>query len=121
VVDPEAHDGDDLDGDGEIGVWEVDRLCSVEVGGATLDPARTYRVATIDFLYSGGDHQASGIGRGRVVSTGPWLRDAVTQWLGGLGRCVAIEGAGADPQRISREPCKARGNAPALDSPPVRR
>ena len=31
------------------------RLISIEVNGAPLDPARTYRVATLDFLAMGGD------------------------------------------------------------------
>ena len=35
---------------------DKNRLCGVRVGGQPVNPARTYKVVTSDFLHSGGDH-----------------------------------------------------------------
>ena len=43
------------------------RIASVTVGGAPLDPARTYRLATNDFLARGGDGYAMFAGAPRIV------------------------------------------------------
>lgn len=43
-----------------------ERVVSVEIGGAPLDPARTYRLATNDFLARGGDGYTA-LARGRIV------------------------------------------------------
>lgn len=42
------------------------RVTSVTVSGATLDPAKAYRVATLDYLLSGGDGYAS-VAAGKVL------------------------------------------------------
>ena len=43
------------------------RIVAVTVGGAPLDPARTYRLATFDFLGRGGDGYAMFAGAPRIV------------------------------------------------------
>jgi 2',3'-cyclic-nucleotide 2'-phosphodiesterase (5'-nucleotidase family) len=43
------------------------RIVSVTVGGAPLDEAKTYRVATVDFLLRGGDEYAA-LTRGRAIT-----------------------------------------------------
>ena len=43
------------------------RIAGVTVGGAPLDPARTYRLATFDFLGRGGDGYAMFAGARRIV------------------------------------------------------
>ncbi|HVP38085.1 MAG TPA: bifunctional UDP-sugar hydrolase/5'-nucleotidase [Candidatus Saccharimonadales bacterium] len=55
---------------------------SIQVGGAALDPARTYTVGTIDFLSSGGDgfemlHRC----KSSPVGNGVFLRDAMITYL----------------------------------------
>lgn len=75
VFDPRREGGADRDGDGKVDAWERDRLCSVSVGGAPLDDARTYRVAVSDFLYKGGDHLAPAFAGAPVEQTGELLRD----------------------------------------------
>ncbi len=42
------------------------RISDVKVGGADLDPARVYTVATNDFIYGGGDGSAA-LARGKAV------------------------------------------------------
>ena len=43
------------------------RIAGVTVGGAPLDPARTYRLATFGFLARGGDGYAMFAGAPRIV------------------------------------------------------
>jgi 2',3'-cyclic-nucleotide 2'-phosphodiesterase (5'-nucleotidase family) len=57
VIDPSrpAPTGD-LDGDGKVAAWEVNRLAAVTLAnGKPIEPTRTYRLATVDFLVGGGD------------------------------------------------------------------
>ncbi|MBR0663522.1 bifunctional metallophosphatase/5'-nucleotidase [Roseomonas hellenica] len=69
------------------------RLREVQVGGASLDPARRYRLATVDFLARGGDGYA-GLRGARVLidaAAGPLLVNVVAE---------AIERAGAVTARV---------------------
>lgn len=69
------------------------RLREVQVGGAPLDPARRYRLATVDFLARGGDGYA-GLRGARVLidaAAGPLLVNVVAE---------AIERAGAVAARV---------------------
>ncbi len=52
----------------------------VEVGGAPLDPARTYRVAVNSFLAQGGDGYGQ-FGSKRGKDSGILVRDAIRAWL----------------------------------------
>jgi 2',3'-cyclic-nucleotide 2'-phosphodiesterase (5'-nucleotidase family) len=57
------------------------RILSVEVGGAPLDEARTYVLATHDFLAAGGDGYAVFAGHEPVYNdSGRWLRDVLAEW-----------------------------------------
>jgi 5'-nucleotidase len=76
----------DLDGDRKIAPWELDRLLEVTLAdGTPLEDGKTYTVATIDFLLSGGDSLGWFIGqipKERVTPiAGPVLRDAVVDYL----------------------------------------
>lgn len=76
----------DLDGNGKIEPWELDRLIEVTLeGGVPIEDGKTYTVGTIDFLVSGGDSLGwfmSGIPKDRtVVMAGPVLRDSVIAYL----------------------------------------
>jgi 2',3'-cyclic-nucleotide 2'-phosphodiesterase (5'-nucleotidase family) len=42
------------------------RIVSAKVGGAALDRAKTYTVATNDYIYGGGDGYAA-LGRGKAL------------------------------------------------------
>lgn len=92
----------DLDGDGVQALWERDRLCAVQVGGAPLDVDATYSVVVSDFLLGGGDHQQSGLGQGTLVDTGPRVADAIGTFIAGGGEtCRAVDAA----PRITVEDC----------------
>ena len=79
-----------------------ERAVSIKVAGKPLDEPATYRVATNDFLASGGD-RFEVFKQGRDISTGQSLRDAVAQYIGsnspvktgGAGRIILREGGGA--------------------------
>ncbi|MDR3569071.1 MAG: bifunctional UDP-sugar hydrolase/5'-nucleotidase [Syntrophobacteraceae bacterium] len=79
-----------------------ERAVSIKVGGKPLDEGATYRVATNDFLASGGD-RFEVFKQGRDISTGQSLRDAVAQYIGnnspvktgGAGRIILREGGGS--------------------------
>ncbi len=83
--------GNDLDHDGKIEPWEVDRLVNVRLmDGSPISDKKTYRLATVDFLVSGGDDfgwvmkpipkkritQASGPGGTNLL-----VRDVLVQYL----------------------------------------
>lgn len=85
--DPERTGGDDLDADGEVAEWERNRLCGVEVGGAPLDPEKTYTVVTTDFLHGGGDHLGPALSALEIQEEGPLLRDAMNTWFEAQDTC----------------------------------
>jgi len=58
----------------------LERVLSATVGGAPLDPARIYRVVTIDYLYTGGDGH-TGFKNGINVKVGDVEVDAVAAYI----------------------------------------
>ena len=79
-----------------------ERILEVEVGGEPLDPARTYKVATNDYMLGGGDGYAM-LAKGEVLidaSGATLMATAVMDHLAGLGGEIApaVEG------RIRRAP-----------------
>lgn len=84
----------DLDGDGQQSLWERDRLCTVRVDGVPLQPDATYSVVVSDFLLGGGDHQATGLGRGANPQPGPRVADAIRAHIASAGEgCRAVDAA----------------------------
>jgi 5'-nucleotidase len=57
LISPEADaPADDLDGDQKISPWEINRVLDIQTtDGKSIDDRKQYRLATIDFLVSGGD------------------------------------------------------------------
>jgi len=106
--DPARTGGSDLDGNGTTEDWETDRLCSATVGGAPIDPARTYKVAITDFLWGGGDHLGPAFAGAKLVTEGPLLREVLFSYTESLGdTCVgATPLILADAPRIRQGPCK---------------
>lgn len=102
AFDPARTEGDDLDGDGEVAEWERNRLCAVTVGGEALDPARTYKVVTTDFLHGGGDHLGPVLSALPVLEEGPLLRDAMNTWFEAQTTCYTP----ASSLRIEQGTCK---------------
>jgi 5'-nucleotidase/UDP-sugar diphosphatase len=57
------------------------RVRKISVGGATLDEARRYVIATHDFLAAGGNGYAAFAGHDPVYNdSGRWLRDVLAEW-----------------------------------------
>ena len=57
------------------------RIVSVTVGGTPLDEARTYVLATHDFLAAGGNGYTAFAGHEPVYNdSGRWLRDVLAEW-----------------------------------------
>jgi 5'-nucleotidase len=76
----------DLNDDGKKEDWERNLLIDVRtVDGATIDDDKTYKLATVDFLVSGGDHQAvvydSIPAKRKHQYPGVWMRDIVIEYL----------------------------------------
>ncbi len=69
------------------------RIAGVTVGGAPLDPARTYRLATFDFLGRGGDGYA-------MLATAPRIVDANAATLAAAQVIEAIAAAGEIAPRV---------------------
>ncbi len=116
AYDPESDSGDDLDGDGAVAEWEVDRLCSAWVTGAAIDPERTYRVVTTDFLLEGGDDLGPAFANAVRVKDGPLLRDHLAEWMKRQPACLDAEPL-IDPSwpRVEQRPACASGTT----DPPV--
>lgn len=73
------------------------RCTTVTIGGLTLDPTRTYRVATIDYLANGGDYMAP-LTRGVKVASSPSiLSKDIVAWLRG-----PFKGKQIDPDTRTR-------------------
>ncbi len=85
--DPAKKGGSDVDGNGAVEAWETDRLCWVKVGGKNVDPKRTYKVVTSDFLYDGGDHLGPALTGRPVLERGATIRDAMYTWASRQTQC----------------------------------
>lgn len=57
------------------------KVIRLDVAGAPLDDARTYRFATINFLMDGGDGVTLKDLAKNYVDTGIWVRDAIAQYF----------------------------------------
>jgi 5'-nucleotidase / UDP-sugar diphosphatase len=63
------------------------RIAAVTIGGAPLDPARTYKVATNEYIYGGGDGY-SALSRGKPLidaSAGTLMATVVMNYIAGQG------------------------------------
>jgi 5'-nucleotidase len=81
----------DLNKDGKIEPWELDRLIDVKLAdGSPIEDGKLYTVGTLDFLVSGGDSLGwfmKRLPKDRVdIMAGPVLRDAVIDHLKTLMR-----------------------------------
>src|SRR5206468_4201602 len=82
-----AAPSDDLNGDGRLEPWELNRLL-----GATLEDGRpiqdsgNYTLATMDFLVTGGDDMGWAMDRvpqsRKQLNAGGLVRDAIVEYLG---------------------------------------
>ncbi len=86
--DPERTGGTDLDMDGVVADWELDRLCSATVAGAPIVHDQLYKVVLTDFIYTGGDHSAPACHLAPVVDQGPLLRDVLYSFTEDLPDCL---------------------------------
>ncbi len=86
--DPKGTNGEDLDADGQVADWERNRLCSATLDSGVIDPARTYKVVTSDFLRGGGDHLGLAFQDAKVISEGPLLRDVIADYLKKQPACI---------------------------------
>lgn len=108
AVAPEAHPGDDLDGDGEIADWEQIRLCpGVQVGGQPLDDDARYKIVTSDFLYTGGDHLGPAFAGAPILDEGPLLREVFYAHAEASSECL-----GASPLILDDKPRIGVGACP---------
>ncbi len=102
--DPTKTGGTDLDGDGQTADWETDKLCWVKIGGKAVDPAKTYRLVTTDFLLGGGDDFGTAYTGVKTVSEGDLLRDVLFAQVGGRKECLPALPDAKSP-RVERGPC----------------
>jgi 5'-nucleotidase/UDP-sugar diphosphatase len=56
------------------------RLLSATIGGKPIDPARVYRINTIDYLATGGDGQTT-FTQGKIVTLGDRVADVVAGYI----------------------------------------
>ncbi|MDP3045866.1 MAG: 5'-nucleotidase C-terminal domain-containing protein, partial [Chloroflexota bacterium] len=56
------------------------RLLSATIGGKPIDPARVYRINTIDYLATGGDGQTT-FTQGKIVTLGDRVADVVADYI----------------------------------------
>jgi 5'-nucleotidase / UDP-sugar diphosphatase len=56
------------------------RLLSATIGGKPIDPARVYRINTIDYLATGGDGQTT-FTQGKIITLGDRVADVVAEYI----------------------------------------
>lgn len=103
VLDPELPaKSDDLDGNGKIEAWEINRLVDARLAdGSPIEDQRQYRVATVDFLVNGGDDMGWIMGqipKAQVASVeGGLVRDVVEQHFSRLKTLNPADHPAIDP------------------------
>jgi 5'-nucleotidase len=102
--DPSRTGGSDLDGDGQVADWETDKLCWAEVGGARIDPKKTYKVVTTDFILGGGDNLGPPFAGAKVIAEGKLLREVLFEQVAAHTGCIPVLPDPAAP-RVERGPC----------------
>ncbi len=86
LIDPDSDaPSQDLNGDKKTEPWEIDRLLEVRMeDGSLLDDQKQYKLATLDFLASGGDDLAwamKQIPRDHRQATELMVRDVAAQYI----------------------------------------
>lgn len=88
LIDPSSPaPSEDLDGDKSMAAWEIDRLLEARLDDGTLvQDNKTYQVATLDFLVSGGDDFAwimKQIPKSHIQDPGAGvMRDVLAEYIG---------------------------------------
>lgn len=94
----------DLNGDRKIETWEIDRVLDVRFAdGSPVQDKKHYRLATIDFLVTGGDDMGwvfSQVPKSRVtLDSGGLVRDAVLDHLARVNPINTVEQPVVDPKK----------------------
>ncbi len=105
-----CHNPEDINGDGRVDSWENNCLCEdVLVKGQPLDSARTYKVATSDFILNGGDDHGGCFNSMKLIEKGPVIRSIITEYVQKAGGCFSAEMLRkADAPRIQFGSCEGR-------------
>jgi len=95
--------GDDLDGNGQIEHWELNRILSLSADNGPLDDVRIYTLAAPDFLVNGGDDLGwpmSRIPKERIeMVAGDNVRDTFVHYLGKQGKVNTAQKPAIDPAK----------------------
>ena len=95
----------DLNGDGKKELWERDIVKSITVKGKPLDRHRDYRVATLDFLAQGGDHNRIVYGKLPLSRLRYYYELKGRDAFAGF---VAAHSDGLDPAKFFNPPAKVQ-------------
>ena len=103
---------EDLNLNGKIEPWEVNRIIEMSLDdGSAIEDRKTYRLATIDFLVTGGDDLGwimSQIPKARInLNAGPFVRDVVEEYLTKQGTVNTPQGPLVSPTKPRLEIVKA--------------
>ena len=96
----------DLNRDGNKEDWESSKLCDARVNGKTIDPRKTYRIVTTDFLATGGDHLGTAFEEAILIEEGLMLRDAILEHLRSAEGCFPPPGEDFPIRQSAR--CRVR-------------
>ncbi len=81
---------EDLNDDGKIEEWENNCLCdNILIGGQPIDPEKTYKIATSDFLIKGGDDHLAGLGKVNVIEKGPVIKKVMLDYVSKSAACYS--------------------------------
>ncbi len=93
---------DDMNQDGKIQPWEVNRLLDVHLAnGDKIKDDKRYKLATLDFLVTGGDDMGWVMSRVPAqhvnLAAGGFVRDVLQAYLAKLGKINSLENPLFDP------------------------
>ncbi|MBQ1925300.1 MAG: bifunctional metallophosphatase/5'-nucleotidase [Proteobacteria bacterium] len=83
---------EDINGDGKVDSWENNCLCdTVTIKGQPLDPAKTYKVVTSDFVLNGGDDHGGCFNSMKLIEKGPVIRRVIMSYVQKANGCLSAD------------------------------
>ena len=89
-IEADCKNPEDLNGDGKIEEWENNCLCeNILIGGKPIDPQKTYKIATSNFIINGGDDHLVGFANAKLIEEGPVIKKVILDYVSKKAECMS--------------------------------